>query len=128
MGYKEYESFVGDAFSRIIKPHIDNDAQSFGELLINRFYGLTPDSVPPRKIQVQERLLSAHLTFSVDIGTALEDLKAFAIYIRRFPYTNAGISKVAYLRHNIEGYLQAIYVFKERVKKHLRRFKRIWDL
>ena len=50
-----------------------------------------------------------------EIHTAVECLKNIEIYIRRFPFKNTRVSKLDYLKYNIENYLNEIYVLKERM-------------
>jgi len=50
-----------------------------------------------------------------EIHTALECLKNIEIYIRRFPFKNTRVTKLDYLKYNIENYLNEIYVLKERM-------------
>jgi hypothetical protein len=44
-----------------------------------------------------------------------ETLQNIEVYIRRFPFRGTRVSPVTYLRHNIEVYLQEVYVLRQRV-------------
>jgi hypothetical protein len=57
---------------------------------------------------------------SVEIIAAVEMLQDLPLYIRRFPFGKAHISKLRYLRHHVEFYFHQVYVLEQRLTTYLR--------
>lgn len=78
------------------------------------------DEDGPRSISTQPKpkgLFVANILFRgfSEIFNAVECLKKIEIYTRRFPFSNTSVSKLDYLKYNVENYLNEIYVLKERM-------------
>ena len=67
----------------------------------------------------QEIFISKLYRGLIEVHTSLESLKAFEVYISRFPYSKTTISRSQYLRFIIESYLHEFYILKERTNAYL---------
>lgn len=54
-----------------------------------------------------------------EISACVENLRDIAIYVRNFPFARAGISKHRYLRYHVEGYIQEVFLLRERLRRIL---------
>lgn len=84
---------------------------------IGRHLGYPDRNPPPKARQVSSResfVEKLFLAFA-EILQSVESLRNVSIYIRRFPYRNAGVEKTAYLRYHMENYLNELYLLENRI-------------
>jgi len=87
-----------------------------GEANWNRIFDLEGPRSIKRKPLAWEVWYSQRLAkpFSA-ICKSHETLQDIEVYVRRFPFRGTRVSRVTYLRHNIEVYLQEVYVLRQRM-------------
>ena len=116
-GYDQYF----DAISAIIKPQIESiqEDKDIDKVIWNRLFDLDG----PRQINstptIREKYVANIFKRFTEISYTYDQLRNIEIYLRRSPYTALGVSKVQYLRYNIENYFHSIYILKERLKAYL---------
>jgi hypothetical protein len=128
-GFDEFHTAIGAAGSALIKGMTDKDL----ETVRRNMSALLREEEPvpgsePRRLTQDEELIQKLLFGFVEIQESIDNLHNIAIYVRRFPYANAGVEKGAYLRYHVENYLQELYILKERLKSYLTTVSRAYRL
>jgi predicted RNA-binding protein with RPS1 domain len=99
---------------------IEEDKCSIREILGDRLFGdgkLIPVNRSPRR---SEGFRVKMLTLMVEVNASVAMLEDIPIYLRRFPFSKYQISKLNYLRHHVEFFLNQIYILQERIIKYLK--------
>lgn len=114
-GWKEFEKLMLDAAQEVIKPSFENYGKELGEVLLNRLYNIKGPTVVDRTLNKKEIFFGKLFRGFTEIFKSIEALKDIEIYIGTFPYRNKKITKLRYLRYNIENYFHEIYLLKNRL-------------
>jgi hypothetical protein len=118
-GYEEYQAAVIKVIRPIIEPKTDEERDAFHAAFRNHLFDLEG----PRQIDsgyTRDELLIGNIFRGfVEISDAYLSLRDVEVYVRRFPYRDAGISEVRHLKYHIENYLNEVYILKERLIAYL---------
>lgn len=122
MTVENYRDFQAE-LTRVVQPFIvasiDNDRQKFRAVI----KGILENSKENRSFKEFTRrdeifVSRFYLEFD-EIVTSHLCMKDIEIYIKRFPYRDAGVSSLRYLKYHIVSHLNEIYLYQERIKAFL---------
>ena len=115
----KYIQIILDETSYIFKKSISSFTKSEKEDEIFRNIIFNLDG--PRQLEIThppQTLFVANTLFRPmsEILSTMDVIENIVIYMRRFPYDKNKISKLGYLKYHIEGFLNEVYILKERLK------------
>lgn len=117
--YKDFQTKLITVVQPFILSSIEKDRQAFREVIKSSLF----NSIRNRSFTQftrRDEVFASRLFLEFDeLITSLLCMKDIEIYISRFPYRNAGISSLRYLKYHIESHLNEIYLFQERVEAFL---------
>lgn len=79
-----------------------------------------------RKVSVEFLFVQRVVVGHSEILESFESLKNIEIYLRSFPYRKQKVAPTAYLRYNVENYLQEMYILHERLQAYLKVIQRAY--
>lgn len=101
--------------SNFVRPEMEERKKELEVTLSNHLFDLDG----PRRLEKEyskDELFIGKLFYGfVEINNSYEVLLDLSVLISRFPYNLTRITRVRYLRHNIEGFLNEVYLLKERL-------------
>jgi hypothetical protein len=119
-GIHKFSAGVAQAFAQVVLPRNEPYGEELATVLMNRILGLQAPTSINRSLTEEEFLISVINQHSSEINNSFESLLDTEVYVRRFPYKNARVTKVRYLRHAIETHFSNVYILKQRLKTFLK--------
>lgn len=117
--YKDFQAKLTKLVQPFILSSIEKDHQAFREVIKSTLENLKTNSSFPQFTRRDEVFASRFFLEFDELVTSLLCMKDIEIYVKRFPYRDAGISSLRYLKYHIESHLNEIYLFQERVEAFL---------
>ena len=117
--YKDFHANVIKVVQPFILSSIEKDREGFREVIISTIENSKASRSFPQFTRRDEVFARRFFLEFDEIVTSLLCMKDIEIYVKRFPYRDAGISGLRYLKYHIESYLNEIYLFQERVEAFL---------
>lgn len=114
--YKDFQTKLTKIVQPIILSSIDKDRQAFREVIKSTLENSKASKSFPQFTRRDEIFASRFFLEFDELVTSLLCMKDIEIYVKRFPYRDAGISSLRYLKYHIESHLNEIYLFQERVE------------
>jgi predicted transcriptional regulator with HTH domain len=128
-GFEDFHTAIGQTGSLLIQGMTEADREAANRNMSALLRESEPEPGPePRVLRPDEELAQKLLFGFSEILESVDNLHNIAVYVRRFPYTNSGVEKGAYLRYHVENYLQELYILKERLKSYLTAIARAYRL
>jgi predicted transcriptional regulator with HTH domain len=128
-GFGEFDAAIRAAGSALVTDMLDEDHEAVRRNLSALLREEEPAPGPKlRRLTKSEEVTQKLLFGFSEIQESIDNLHNIAIYVRRFPYANAGVEKGAYLRYHVENYLQELYILKERLKSYVTIVSRAYRL
>lgn len=118
-GYNKYLNSMFSIMRPLFDTTIENNKEDFGNALWNKLFNLDGPKQIRSTPSKREIFIGEIFSRFTEISNAYDQLQNIEIYLRRSPYNSLGVSKVQYLRYNIENYFHNIYVLKERLIAYL---------
>jgi hypothetical protein len=123
-GIKKYEKSLMNVASEYIKKDYKKNKEElekvFGNLLLDNNWSVDIQY----NLSKNENFFEDIFFGFSEIKESYESLRDIEVYISNFPYENIKISKVRYLRHNIEAFFHEIYILRERLIQYLNIIKK----
>lgn len=117
--YKDFQTELTTVVQPFILSSIEKDRQAFREVITSRLENSKASRSFPQFTRRDEVFASRFFLEFDELVTSLLCIKDIEIYVKRFPYRDAGISSLRYLKYHIESHLNEIYLFQERVEAFL---------
>jgi len=124
--FGDYVRIVVEAFQRPTERlYLEDEGDASRSILAQIFLEPAPTQDPPvlSSTETHARDLFQDL---MQLRRAFEELLDHEVYIRRFPYSDTRVSRTRHLTSVVSSYFQAVYVFKERLKRHLNLLDRLY--
>jgi hypothetical protein len=118
-GFERYVAVATDAVIPLIERVTSGRKEVMEEGLLADFLGNARPAVPAAQLSEDEQFLHDIFSQVTEISFAWEALLDTSVYVRRYPYSGTRVTKGRHLRHSIEAFLHNLYVFKERIGRHL---------
>lgn len=118
-GHARFRRVISEAAVAYARRVADFSSPAFKEVFRNHLFGLPGPTELSRKLSRDEQYFRAAMNHCREIERAADSIRDITVFIRRFPYSGTGVSRVRYLRHNIESYLQDVYILRERLNSFL---------
>jgi hypothetical protein len=95
---------------------------------IGTYLGYTGKELPPhpRVLTTHEVALQRLFFGFMEISMSVDNIRNISVYIRRFPYSNTGITRNAYLRYHMENYLNELYILSKRMETYVTMVQRMY--
>ena len=101
--------------------------EEFGQAIMNTLLDEDGPRTVSRNPEPKELFVANKLFRGfAEIYTSVRCLENIEIYIRRFPFSKTRVTKLDYLKYNIENYLNEIYVLKERMISYSKTISRAY--
>ena len=117
--YKDFQNKLTKVVQPFILSSIEKDRQAFREVIKSTLENSKRNRFFPQFTRRDEVFASRLFLEFDEIVTSFLCMKDIEIYVRRFPYRDAGISRLRYLKYHIESHLNEVYLFQERVEAFL---------
>lgn len=117
--YKDFQAELIKVVQPFILSSIERDRDAYREVI----KGTLQNSKENRSFAAftrRDEVFASRLFLEFDeLVTSLLSMKDIEIYIKRFPYSDTGVSDLRYLKYHIESHLNEIYLFQERAEAFL---------
>jgi hypothetical protein len=123
-GLERFQKDFAEVASKVINTIMENHKSEFEEVFINHFLDFDGPTEVARDMSKDEKFFSKAFYGFGEITKSYDCINDACIYIRRFPYNDTNISRVRYLRYNIESYLNEMYILKNRLIAYLKVIER----
>ena len=125
---KIYSGMVIAASKKVVLPRANDKNDEFGKSLKNIVLGVEDKSKEEKKFSPYEHFISNKLfrPFN-EISCSVESIENISIYVKTFPYSRYGVSKVSHLKYHVENYLNELYIFKNRLISYLKAIDRSYS-
>ena len=124
--WAEFESLMsGEARIHISRLRAKSD-QDVKDALANHIFGSksrTKTKFSPTKDETHFRRVFSGFT---EINSCVERLRDIQVYVGSFPYRSQKLSRVRFLRYQIESYFHEVYILKERLIAYLTTIGRLF--
>jgi len=117
--YKDFQAKLTKVVQPFILSNIEKERQAFREVIKSTLENSKASRSFPQFTRRDEVFASRFFLEFDELVTSLLCMKDIEIYVKRFPYRDAGISSLRYLKYHIESHLNEIYLFQERVEAFL---------
>ena len=117
--YKDFQAKLTKVVQPFILSSIEKDRHAFREVIKSTLEN-SKENRSFSEFTRRDEVFASRIFLEFDeFVTSLLCMKDIEIYIKRFPYRDAGISSLRYLKYHIESHLNEIYLFQERVEAFL---------
>lgn len=117
--YKDFQAKLTKVVQPFILSSIEKDRRAFREVIKSTLENSKENRSFPEFTRRDEVFASRLFLEFDEFVTSLLCMKDIEIYVKRFPYRDADISSLRYLKYHIESHLNEIYLFQERVEAFL---------
>lgn len=114
--YKDFQAKLTKVVQPFILSSIEKDRQAFREEIKSVLENSKANRSFPQFTRRDEVFASRLFLEFDELVTSLLCMKDIEVYVKRFPYRDAGISSLRYLKYHVESHLNEIYIFQERVE------------
>lgn len=118
--YKDFQAKLTKVVQPFILSSIEKDRHAFREVIKSTLENSKENRSFPEFTRHDEVFANRLFREFDEFVTSFLCMKDIEIYVKRFPYRDAGISSLRYLKYHIESHLNEIYLFQERVKAFLK--------
>lgn len=135
MDNKTTKEFGAIKFYRLLLYSVQRDAlkvmeehqKEIRDVLEDQFFGDGKVKTLNRSQRRSEGFRARMYNLMLEVNSTVDMLEDIPIYLKRFPFSKDQISKLNYLRHHIEFYLNQIYILQERIKIYLTFIERSYN-
>jgi hypothetical protein len=124
--FYKFQSYLLGEVRATILPIAEQHKEELGETIWNDLLDLKGKKVIDRKLSKKEIFLRELVHGYVEICDSYKSLKDIQIYIGRFPYRKAGISRVGYLHYHIANYMNEVYILGGRLKDYMKKIGKLY--
>ncbi len=125
---KVYSSFLSKLSVKKIKLfRKKTKKRELEKIFVNQLLGSEPTQLTGAKLDREDNLIVNKLFRPFyEIANSYESIQNIPIYIGVFPFQEKQVSKVSYIRYNIENYLQELYILRLRLLVYLTTIERAY--
>jgi len=124
--FDKFQSYFWGEVRATVMPIAEQHMEELGETLWNDMLNLKGKKVIDRKLSKKEVFLRELVYGYVEICDSYRSLKDIQIYIGRFPYRKAGISRVGCLHYHIANYMNEVYILGGRLRAYMTKIGRLY--
>lgn len=127
--FKNFRDFSGaiiNEMAKLARPEMQERKNETEEIITNHLFDLEGPKKLDREYSPNEVFMGKLFYGFVEIYNSFEVLLDLPVLISRFPYSSTRITRVRFLRHNIEGFLNEVYLLKERMIKYTKIIERYY--
>ncbi|KAF0209029.1 MAG: hypothetical protein FD171_670 [Actinobacteria bacterium] len=123
--FEEFETALGRAGAAAMSTWTEDDQDRLARRIKEVLLGDAVDVPGTAQRSSQKEFMPALIVGFGEIQESATCLRNVAVYVRRFPYANAGIEKGAYLRYHVENYLNELYILEKRLEAYIKVVSRL---
>ncbi len=127
-GFKQFQSAISDKIVNIVRLSIEEHYTELNSVLQSQLFDLPGPSHIETNPRKEELFILKVFNGFTEISDSFDSLKNCEIYIKRVPFPESKVSRVSYLRFVIEGYLNEMYILKERLDAYLKVLQRAYRM